>query len=240
MLSHYMKPEDIRREFWPDLQRATYWWQKQSGGERGRARQVAKVIYGLYCGANVKRTDMGHYDSPKTGNQWMMWDMARMGSDGVEPNTFRACYYMTERYMGVMVPTSVTFDEDEKDMLGITIYTPHVFQRLHERLGVDMTDRLTVIRNFCENAVDSLIDKRPPRGDERHDQIVCRLPGSWLRGHIITIDGEYIIIYRTFYTDASLTPYQRRELQTFKMNADKVKDSGAFQRRAIKWRKSIY
>lgn len=100
---------------------------------------------------------------------------------------------------------------------------------MHERLGVDMTDRLKVIRNFCENFVVTMMDIREPRGDEKHDQIVCRLPGSWMRGHFIRIKDEYVIIYRTYYTDKTLTPYQFKELKSFRKVADKIKNYGDYE-----------
>lgn len=225
-----MKPEDILREFWPDLEKATYWMNRQAGGEKGRVRRFQDMVYGIYCGAMKKRSEITYYDSPSTGNHWMMWDAVEMGHDGLKPpQVYRVCYRMLERYMCIMIPTRLA-SENDTILSGVTIYTPHVFQRMHERLGVDMTDRVTVIRNFCENLVDVMMDRREPRHDEPHDQIVCRLPGSWLRGHYIQVKNEYVIIYRTYYTDKTLTPYQWRELKSFRKIADKTKDTADFER----------
>ena len=229
MLNHMMKPKDILREFWTDLDRATYWMNRKSGGEMGRGKNFARLMYGIYCGAQEKRSEIFTYDSPKTGNHWMMWDRASMGRNGMEPASYRVCYQMTEQYMCVMVPTTLAMESAEKPLSGVTIYTPHMFQRMHERAGIDMSDRLLTIRNFCEHLVESLMDHREPRGNEKHDQIVCRLPGSWLRGHFVMVGDEYVIKYRTFYTDSTLTPYQRKELKSFRKMADRVKSSGDFE-----------
>ena len=225
MITHLMQPEDIAKEFWQDLDRATYWMNRKSGGEGGRVRGFQKMVYGLYCGAQEKRSEIHFYDSPKTGNHWMMWDAVRMGRNGMEPATYRVCYQMTEKYMCVMIPTTLAM-EDCETMNGITIYTPHMFQRMHERLGVDMSDRLKVIRNFCENLVESMMDHRNPRKGEQHEQMICRLPGSWLRGHFTKVGNGYVTIYRTYYTDQTLTPQQRSDLRTFRKRADKARESG--------------
>lgn len=228
MITHLMSPEQIAKEFWQDLDRATYWLNRKSGGEAGRVRNFQKMVYGLWAGAEQKRSEILFYDSPKTGNHWMMWDEVKMGRKGMEPATYRVCYQLTEQYMCVMCPTTLVMEEDAQ-MNGITIYTPHVFLRMHERLGVDMTDRLKVIRNFCENLVNSMMDHREPRKGEKHEQMVCRLPGSWLRGHFVRVGGGYVTTYRTFYTDKTLTPYQRYELKSFRKMADNVRDSGDFE-----------
>lgn len=227
MLTHYMQPQDILPEFWQDLKRSTYWMTKQSGGDKGRIMALKEITYYLHQTDDFKRTEIVFYDSPKTGNHWMMWDAVRMTRNGLKPEFYRVCFRMLEKYMCVMVPT--TFNVENKKMSGVTIYTPHLFLRMHERLGVDMTDRLKVIRNFCENFVVTMMDIREPRGDEKHDQIVCRLPGSWMRGHFIRVKGEYVIIYRTYYTDKTLTPYQFKELKSFRKVADKIKNYGDYE-----------
>lgn len=236
MLTYSMKPREILPEFWADLDRATYWMNRQNGGENKRADKFGRMVYELYAGASVKRSEIFFYDSPKTGNHWMMWDKASMGINGLEPACYRVCYQLTDQYMCIMVPTTMMMESEDDQLSGVTIYTPHMFQRMHERAGIDMSDRLQVIRNFCEHMVESLMDHREPRGKERHDQIVCRLPGSWLRGHYERVGKEYVIKYRTFYTDLTLTNSQRHELKTFRKMADKVLSSGDFEkyRREIK------
>ena len=227
MITYQSPPDDIAREFWQDLQRATYWMNKKSGGINGRARSFNDMMFHLYAGADEKRSEIFFYDSPKTGNKWMMWDAMKMGKNGMEPASYRVCYQMTEKYMSIMCPTTMVMDEEEqKD--GVTIYTPHLFQRMHERLGVDMSDRLLVIRNFCENLVNGIMDHRKPRKGEHHEQMICRLPGSWIRGHYMPVGDGYVTIYRTYYTDASLTQKQWYELRSFRKMADKVRDSEDF------------
>ena len=230
MITYQSPTEDIAREFWEDLKRVDYWMNKKSGGISGRARTFNDMIYHLWAGATSKRSEIFFYDSPKTGNHWMMWDAVRMGTNDMVPASYRVCYQLTEKYMCIMCPTTIVLDEDKK-VNGVTVYTPHLFQRMAdpERLGVDMSDRLNVIRNFCENLVETLMDHREPRKGEKHEQMVCRLPGSWLRGHYVPVKDGYVIMYRTFYTDATLTPHQRHELRSFRKMADKVRDSGDFE-----------
>ena len=97
-----------------------------------------------------------------------------------------------------------------------------MFQRMADpdRLGVDMTDRIKVMRNFAEFVGTGWSDTRPPRKGEKFEQVMMRLPGSWLRGHVVEVGGRLVTIYRTFYTDRSMTPQQRRDVKSFKKFAD--------------------
>jgi hypothetical protein len=222
MLSQYSSSEDIHREFFDDLKRADYWLNKYCGRRAAKDEYYDVGCDIFYDGKKMSVSKPQFYTSPKTGNEWMMWWKA-VNNDGMPKfSTLLTLYRMTERYMMIMCPTMVCFGEDDvRD--GITIYTDHLFMRMHERLGVDMSDRLQVIRNFVNHATETMMDTRPQRKGEQHQQIVCRLPGSWLRGHVEFIgDKHYIIKYRTFYTDRSLTPFQAIYLKSFRKFADKV------------------
>ena len=61
---------------------------------------------------------------------------------------------------------------------------------------------------------------RPPREGEHDTQIMMRTPGSWLRGHTFEVEDRRVTIYRTFYTDRSMTPRQLRDVKSFRKFAD--------------------
>ena len=49
---------------------------------------------------------------------------------------------------------------------------------------------------------------------------MMRLPGSWLRGHTVDVGRRHVTIYRTFWTDKSMTYKQLKDVRTFKKFAD--------------------
>ena len=124
--------------------------------------------------------------------------------------------------MTVMVASSMGYKESYRE--GVSVFTDHLFMRMEERLGVDMSDRLLVIRNFVETAMGGCISLRPPREGETCRQIVARLPASWMRGQVTEFDdGRYLVQFNTYYTDKTLTSKQQKDLKTFKRFADQFK-----------------
>lgn len=228
MISQYSRPKDIDREFWDDYRRACYWLNKKVSPKR----EKYKILDDGWEVFNFRRdyamSDTYYYESPQTGNRWLMFITAKRGEDG-EMHFRSRCvlYQMTARFMTIMIPMVITDDGngDEEQRLeapSVNIYTAHMFQRFHERLGVDMTDRVKVIRNFVEFVVQGWSDTRPPRKDKgEHDtQIMLRTPASWIRGHVVRVGARLVTIYRTFYTDRSMSYQQKRDVRTFKRFAD--------------------
>lgn len=223
MITINTRPRELVQEFREDQLKSMYWWHKKMGVS-SKMRETA-VIYDDVSMSHKgfrKRTDPVFYESAN-GNKWMMW--GTFFSRGMELDplyiSYGCIYQLTDPYMHIMLPTSLT--NNGELVKGVTIYTSHLFMRMHERAGIDITDCLQFIRNFTEECVESVMDTRPPREGEHHKQIVCRLPGSWLRGHIIEVSDSYLIYYRTFYTDRTLTPYQRRDLKRFSKFANRFK-----------------
>ena len=170
-------------------------------------------------------SDICYYTSPKTGNKWMTYMVSKRDDDGeIGFHSRYILYSFTERYMTIMIPLVVAEgdEEVEKNTKSVTIYTSHMFQRMADpdRLGVDMSDRVKVIRNFVEFVAAGWSDTRPPREGEHDTQIMMRTPGSWLRGHTFEVEDRRVTIYRTFYTDRSMTPRQLRDVKSFRKFAD--------------------
>lgn len=225
MISQYSKPEDIDREFWQDHAKAKYWLDKKMSPAQQRWK-----IYDDACDVENSKRDYWFsepvfYDSPQTCNHWLLWMTIRMTDGKLQASKRFALYHMTAKFMTMMLPvTTQRIDEKTGEEIGevggINIYTAHMFQRMYERLGVDMSDRIRVMRNFAEFVGLGWSDTRPPREGEKHTQIMLRTPASWLRGHLIEVGDHYVTIYRTFYTDRSMTPSQRRDVRTFSKMAD--------------------
>lgn len=224
MISQYSRPEDIDREFWQDISKAKYWLKKHTSG---RSQLVKLMDDGGWDVFDMKReysfSDPVYYTSPQTGNRWLTY-LCSKNDGGFHMYIRTVLYFFTEQYMTIMLPiTSIDeVDGEEQQVNGINIYTSHMFQRMADpdRLGVDMTDRINIIRNFTEYVATGWSDTRPPKDGERHTQIMLRTPASWIRGHTVKVGDRFVNIYRTFYTDRSMTPGQLRDVRTFRKFAD--------------------
>lgn len=227
MITQYSDPETIDREFWADHKKARYWIHKQTS-RRDVTDKLTEDGYDVMDGkCNYKFSDPIYYQSPQTGNRWLLYLIAKMEKDGDVHIYYRMMlYYFTEKFMTIMVPV-ITREENRQgdyrnEMSGVNIYTAHMFQRMADpdRLGVDMTDRIKVMRNFAEFVGTGWSDDRPPREGEKDMQIMMRTPGSWLRGHTVRVGSRHVTIYRTFFTDKSMTPRQWKDVKSFKRFAD--------------------
>lgn len=229
MISQYSKPSDIDREFWDDHKRAKYWLQKMTSSRAAIDKVYDSVFDVLYGdGRKYAMSEVFYYTSPKTGNRWMMWLSSMKDDEGMARTYCRyVLYYFTAMYMTIMLPVmTVEHDDDtgeeRRKVQGVNIYTAHMFQRMADpdRLGVDMSDRVKVMRNFVEFVATGWSDIRPPRKGEHDTQLLFRTPGSWLRGHAFQVESRWVHIYRTFYTDRSMTYKQKKDVCTFKKFAD--------------------
>ena len=224
MISQYSDPNDIDREFWADHEKAKYWLKKHSSG---RSQMEKLMDGGGWDVFDMKRdycfSEPIYYNSPQTGNRWLTYLVSK-NDDGFHMYIRTVLYFFTDQFMTIMLPiTSIEEDDnDAREISGVNIYTSHMFQRMADpdRLGVDMTDRVKVIRNFVEFVATGWSDTRPPRKGEQHTQLLLRTPASWIRGHTVKVGERFVNIYRTFYTDRSMTPAQRRDVKTFKKFAD--------------------
>ena len=222
MISQYSNPEDIDREFWKDHAKAKYWLKKHTS----RNSQLEKMMNdGGWDVFDMKReycfSEPVYYQSPTTGNRWMTYLVSK-NIDGFHMYIRTVLYFYTEKYMTIMIPITSIDDEEEHQTNGVNIYTSHMFQRMAdpERLGVDMSDRVKVIRNFTEFVATGWSDTRLPKDGEKHTQIMIRTPGSWIRGHTVKVGDRFVNIYRTFFTDRSMTPQQRKDVKSFKKFVD--------------------
>ena len=227
MISQYSDPRDIDREFWNDKAKALYWLKKHTS-RRAVEWQLMEDGYDVMDGkADYRFSEPIFYTSPQTGNRWLLYISARKDENGDVRLFYRSMlYYFTELYMTIMIAVTTCEENDDGDrrneVNGVNVYTAHLFQRMADpdRLGVDMTDRIKVMRNFAEFVGTGWSDTRPPRKGEKFEQVMMRLPGSWLRGHVVEVGGRLVTIYRTFYTDRSMTPQQRKDVKSFKKFAD--------------------
>ena len=225
MITQLSKPEDIDREFWADLRKAIYWLNKQ-GNTRDRRMKILDDGWEVFnFRQEYSLSEPIYYTSPQTGNRWLLWITAKRDKQGEMHFYMRAVlYFYTAAYMTMMMALKMNSEDSDgnvvKTVNTVNVYTSHMFQRMHERLDVDMTDRVKVMRNFVEFVATGWSDIRPPRKGERDTQLLFRTPGSWLRGHAFQIGSGWVHIYRTFYTDRSMTNKQKKDVRTFKKFAD--------------------
>ena len=228
MITRYTKPKELIEEFKADREKARYWRKKMMGKEGYHSKSFMNLKQAFYSNSADKRSQVFEYDSPQFGNKWLVWWRFISRGYGILPEfrEYEVLYRMTDKSMEIMIPTRIIQDGGEIKR-GVSIYTDHLFQRLSEddRLGVDMTDRKAVIKNFVEIAVLGLIDIRDPRPGERDKQVISRLPKSFLRGHYIPVGDSYIIRFNTFILEKSMTPSQQKFVKSFASQADSTKES---------------
>ena len=227
MITQLSKPEDIDREFWADLRKAIYWLNKQ-GNTRDRRMKILDDGWEVFnFRQEYSMSEPIYYTSPQTGNRWLLWITVKRDKQGETHFYMRAVlYFYTAAYMTMMMALNMNSEDSEGNVVNTTktvnVYTSHMFQRMadKERLGVDMSDRVKVMRNFVEFVATGWSDIRPPRNGEHDTQLLFRTPGSWLRGHAFQVESRWVHIYRTFYTDRSMTYKQKKDVCTFKKFAD--------------------
>lgn len=221
MITRCTKPGKLVEEFNADRERAMYWQKKKARQTSFQSTGYESMLSTFYHRRNEKRSESIDYVSPKTGNRWLLWWNFRSRGYGIRPDIrdYQVCYQLTDPYMTVMI-ASIMKNRDGVTHRGVTVFTSHLFMRLSQRLGVSMTDRMLLIKNFVEEVAESVLDIREPRDGETYHQVICRLPKSWLRGHYIGVNGSYVIRFNTFYTDDSLTYAQRKYLKSFARFAD--------------------
>ena len=227
MISQYSRPRDIDREFWEDYPKAIYWLKKKTSSGNAYWKILDDGWEVFNYRQDYSLSDPVYYQSPKTGNRWLLWVTMKRDNKGEMHMYSRATlYYFTELYMTMMLPITIVEENKEgetrNEIQGVNIYTAHMFQRMadKERLGVDMSDRVKVMRNFAEFVGTGWSDTRPPREGERHTQVMLRTPASWIRGHTVNVNGRHVTIYRTFYTDRSMSYKQLKDVRSFKKFAD--------------------
>lgn len=226
MINQYSSPKDIDREFWDDYSKAKYWLKKHTSSRK----QTMKVMYdgGWDVFDGIKDYSFSepiYYTSPTTGNRWLTY-LTSKRKDGFKMFVRLILFGYTDKYMTMMLPITTAEVDDDGNTLSetatVNVYTAHLFQRMADpdRLGVDMSDRVKVMRNFAEFVGLGWSDTRPPREGERHTQIMLRTPGSWIRGHTINVGKRIVNIYRTFFTDKSMTWKQIKDVKSFRKFAD--------------------
>lgn len=227
MISQYSRPRDIDREFWQDYRKAVYWLNKKLSP----MHQKWKIYDEAWEVENFRRdysfSEPVFYTSPQTGNRWLTWITTKKVDGELHFYSRIVLYYLTEKYMTMMLPITTVIDaekdeEERCEIHGVNVYTAHMFQRMADpdRLGVDMSDRIRTMRNFAEFVATGWSDTRPPRKGERHTQIMIRTPASWIRGHTVMVGDRHVTIYRTFWTDRSMSYQQMKDVRSFKKFAD--------------------
>jgi len=218
MITRYTKPSELIDEFRQDRERARYWLKRMIAKHNSTNEKSFKNFKAVtYNQQQDARSEVFEYDSPKFGNKWLLWWRYLSNGYGYLPTVkdYQILYYMTAKSMAIMVPTMI--QNEQGTMKGVTLFTDHLFQRMadEDRLGVDMTDRKLVIRNFVEIVLCGVVDIREPRPGEKDKQAVARLPDSYLKGYIKYIGDSYLITFNTFIPEKTMTPTQRKYLKSF-------------------------
>lgn len=227
MITQFSDKLKIDHEFWSDHAKAVYWLKKRMNSRQSTLKLMSNGGWDVF---DLKRkysfSEPINYQSPQTGNRWLTYIVSK-NNEGFHMYIRTVLYFFTDQFMTIMIPITSSDENDNGNYIernGVNIYTSHMFQRMadEERLGVNMSDRINVIRNFVEFVATGWSDTRPPRDGEKHTQIILRTPASWIRGHTVDVGDRFVNIYRTFYTDRSLSYKQRQDVKSFKKFVDEL------------------
>lgn len=229
MITRYTPIRQMLDEFRADREKARYWQKKLMNRENIDSKSFKNFKQSFYGRDKDCRSEVFEYNSPQYGNTWLLWWRFISQGYGCSPQVkdYQVMYYLTEQFMVIILPTMIW--NEQGMMKGVTLFTDHLFQRMAdpERLGVDMSDRKAIIQNFVEIAMAGLIDIRDPRPGEKHRQAICRLPGAFLKGHMIYVKDTYLLRFNTFIPEKTMTPSQWRFVKSFAKIADEFKAGGS-------------
>ena len=108
MISQYSDPKDIDREFWADYPKAIYWLCKHVNKrkEKDKIFDDSWDVYNFH--RNYSFSETIFYESPQTGNKWMLWITTTRKSDGIHYFSRAALYHLTAISMTMMIPMTLT------------------------------------------------------------------------------------------------------------------------------------
>ena len=223
MITRYTNPTALVDEFRQDRERARYWLKRMIAKHNSTNEKSFKNFKAVtYNQQQDARSEVFEYDSPKFANKWLLWWRYLSNGYGYLPTVkdYQILYYLTAKSMAIMVPTLI--QNEQGTMKGVTLFTDHLFQRMadEDRLGINMTDRKLIIRNFVELVLCGVVDIRDPRPGEKDNQAVARLPDSYLKGYIKYVGDSYLMTFNTFIPEKTMTPAQRNFLKSFAKFAD--------------------
>ena len=80
MISQYSDPRDIDREFWDDHKKARYWLRKHTNRRAVEWRLMEDGQDVMDGKADYKFSEPIFYQSPQTGNRWLLYISRRPGA----------------------------------------------------------------------------------------------------------------------------------------------------------------
>ena len=191
MITELTDKKKLVEEFNEDKGRAAFWFKKE----------IARVKRSPFRWIPTRCTAPLLYESPKTGNKWMCW--------WDDSSLYLVCYRLLTKYM-MMMSDSWSILDDGTRFSSLSVYTSHFFQRLHERLGMDVSeDRVDFLRRFGSVVSASSFDV------QKHEdcyKVACMIGDAALSlGNMVTCGDVKIIYYRSFLPRVVLSPAQKRK-----------------------------
>lgn len=174
------EPKKIVEAVVEEIPHAVRWLLKKTGNSQTRQQLVRLADIAITTGEAQCLPSVIEYTS-KSGNKWLMAVIVDKSGDLLE---CLMMYGLTEKYMwsatliNRMAGIAGTLDDAE-----VALFTPHFFQRLYERVGIEQEDRKLALRNFL-----ALVRMMPVRVEDSRRKrggkdVLGRLKGCVCYGH---------------------------------------------------------
>ena len=211
-------PSDI---LWNTLkeerEKANYWLIKQLGGEKKYEHIRDKMLLQCAFSQKPQTSKVVEYTSNE-GNRWICFEYAMFYPESLASHSmpYATCYYETASSLGMFLVGFEQTDKYEK-MISVTIFTPHFFQRLSERLGITGSTREILVK-FVKMTSSFTISPLPDDGSGL-ERVAIRFPGGVGLG--IRREGkENIFEIRTVLTDEQQSNSQTKKTERVRALGD--------------------
>lgn len=171
------KPEDLIKTVEEEFERARHWLKKSTSSKAVR-EQISRLAYNASITGEVQRLPNVVEYTSKAGNRWLC--LITVDKDY---NIFEGLmmYGLTESYMwSITLPSHNGGWIVGKGKTEAVVFTPHFFQRLYERVGIENDDRIMALRNFAMVARTMVV--RFSEGKSR-DEVLGKITGCICYGH---------------------------------------------------------
>lgn len=215
-LSYLTPTERLEQTFREECEKARRWSDKFFVNRKAFKEKENEMI--RQCETTkteIAYPDAIEYVSP-AGNHWLVNRLYTPGYNK-DPNVIAykslcMMFGLTEKYFWII--TSY-FEGNGYDWT-IVVFTPHFIQRFYERVGLECTDRMKLLRNLQEllyNFTLQKLDSKTEKGQECYG----RIPGCMCYGHK---DKNGVIVFRTLIPDNQLMYGKLNQSRGFRKTAE--------------------
>lgn len=153
----------------------------------------------------------------RAGNHWLVNRLYLPGTNNDERVTkflpLIMMYGLTDKYFWILT----SYFEGNGFNWNMVLLTPHFIQRFYERVGIDTSDRIRVMRNLQELLYNFNIKITKEQVPNRGVAVYGRLPGCVCYGHK---DKNGVIVFSTVIPDTQMMYGKLHQSKAFRKTSD--------------------